>query len=117
MPDAPSDDPTDDPMLTELRRLADAGYDAQFKAGDRGQVDCLTCRRSFPASALDADRLIRLEGASDPADMVAIVPAECPHCSARGPLVLSYGPSSEIEDVDVLSGLEREPAPRPAPHD
>ena len=113
----PSDDPADSPMLEELHRLAAAGYEAQFKTGDGGQVDCLTCRRSFPASALDADRVARLEGASDPADMVAIVAAECPHCGALGPLVLAYGPSAEIEDVDVLSALEREPAPPSVPHD
>jgi hypothetical protein len=53
----------------------------------------------------------RLEGASDPADMLAAVAATCPTCGTRGVLVANYGPEAMIEDADVLRALESPPPP------
>jgi hypothetical protein len=49
--------------------------------------------------------LRRLEGASDPADMVAIVALTCPNCGARGTVVLGFGPAGSPDDADVLGVL------------
>ena len=50
--------------------------------------------------------LRRLEGASDPAEMMAVVAITCPRCEARGVLVLGYGPAAAVEDSDVLRALD-----------
>jgi hypothetical protein len=103
----------DTSLIAELRALASKGYTSDFQAASiDGEVLCLTCHQRFPASTLDADVVVRLEGASDPADMLAIVAAICPHCDAHGTLVLAYGPSSTSEEVGVLRSLERA-TPRP----
>jgi hypothetical protein len=49
--------------------------------------------------------LRRLEGESDPADMVAIVAITCPQCGRRGTMVLGFGPAATAEDADVLHEL------------
>jgi hypothetical protein len=49
--------------------------------------------------------LRRLEGASDPADMVAIVAVTCPRCGNQGTAVLAFGPAASAEDSDVLAVL------------
>jgi hypothetical protein len=51
-------------------------------------------------------RLYRLEGASDPDDMVAVAALRCPSCKTRGTLVLSYGPETSAVDADVLCCLD-----------
>ena len=47
----------------------------------------------------------RLEGASDPDDMVAIAAIVCPACATRGVLVLGFGPSSSLVDAETLQAL------------
>ena len=42
--------------------------------------------------------LRRLEGASDPDDMLAVVAVECANCGLRGSLVLNYGPTATEDD-------------------
>ena len=49
--------------------------------------------------------LRRLEGASDPDDMMAVVALECGVCGAAGTMVLGYGPSATAADSDVLRSL------------
>ncbi len=48
----------------------------------------------------------RLEGASDPDDMLAIIALKCPSCSARGSLALNYGPTATTEDSAALLGFD-----------
>ena len=76
---------------------------------------CFTCRNESPASALRVETLRRLEGQSDPDDLLAVVPLTCPHCSTRGTLVLHYGPESTPEEADVLPTRSPSPATRPPP--
>jgi hypothetical protein len=82
------------------------GYASNFAARDPASVECLTCRNRFPARDLSADAIERLEGASDPDDMLAVVALTCPACGARGSLVLSFGPEASVEDAEVLAGIE-----------
>jgi hypothetical protein len=49
--------------------------------------------------------LARVEGASDPDDMAAVVAVTCPRCSARATLVVKYGPEASAADADVLLAL------------
>lgn len=81
------------------------GYRGQMAARPGGQVVCLTCHQESPAAEMQLDALERAEGASDPADMVAVAALVCPLCGAHGTLVLSYGPEADVDDADVLSLL------------
>jgi hypothetical protein len=87
------------------------GFEGQFRAVVDQQVECLTCHCVNPASTFAPERSARLEGASDPADMVMIVAVTCPRCDERGTLVLSYGPDSSVEEAGVLEALGDLPAP------
>ena len=100
-------DPADTALTTVLHRFDDNGFDGQFRSVAGGAVQCLTCRESTEAAEIPADRVTRLEGASDPADMLVVLPMRCPHCGTRGSLVLGYGPEASAEDSDVLAALDR----------
>jgi hypothetical protein len=50
--------------------------------------------------------LRRLEGASDPDDMLAVVALECGVCGVSGTMVLGYGPAASDIDGDVLRALQ-----------
>ena len=55
----------------------------------------------------------RVEGASDPADLALVTTVECPHCGARGALILRYGPEASEDEADLLTALERDAGAQP----
>ena len=75
----------------------------EVRAG--GTIECESCHHSVAAPDAPVLELRRLEGASDPDDMLAVVAVECPNCGLRGSLVLNYGPTATVEDSAVLVGL------------
>jgi hypothetical protein len=97
-------------VLTEFE--AD-GYTGQFGARPGGMIRCFACRAESTPSATAPTRLRRLEGASDPDDMLAIVAVRCPRCAAAGTLVLAYGPEAPLEDSEVLAALPDVDPPDP----
>ena len=105
----PITNPTDTPLSAVLARLGEQGYTGQFATREQGRVECLTCRTSAPAGSHQADEVTRLEGVSDPDDMVLVAPLRCASCGAMGTLVLNYGPEASADESDVLLGLDREP--------
>jgi len=58
------------------------------------------------AEVVAVDALRRLEGASDPDDMIVVAAVSCPKCGAKGTLVLKYGPEATPEESEVLRSLE-----------
>lgn len=100
-------DPMDTPLLAVLRRYEEDGYRAQFDAREGGVVHCFTCGEDVPAASCRHGSVRRLEGASDPADMLAVVPVRCPSCGALGVVVANYGPEASLADAEVLSELDR----------
>jgi hypothetical protein len=112
--DSPPDDdereptnPTDTPLLHVSESLSGVGEEGQFRATEGSRIQCLTCRHEAPAEEYRVADARRLEGASDPADMVMVVPVTCPACSVSGSLILGYGPNASAEDADALSAMER----------
>ncbi len=94
-------------LLEVIDALEAEGYTGQFMARPDSIVECATCHTQTPANKMVGDhRLYRLEGASDPDDMVAVAALRCPSCESRGTLVLKYGPESSSVDVDVLRCLD-----------
>jgi hypothetical protein len=105
-------------LLDVLGALADEGFSGAFAAAEvdgtgHGRIACSACHHVFAAHAPVVDDLRRLEGASDPDDMLAVVALTCPNCATRGTLVLNYGPTATVEDSAALEGLDR---PRPGAH-
>ena len=113
----PGDDPTgDEATLTAiLEGYAQGGFDSSFGVTDASEVECHTCNVVSPASTVVMSSLRRLEGASDPDDMVAVVAITCPACGARGTAVLGYGPMATVQDSDVIKALRDERGDATAP--
>jgi hypothetical protein len=81
------------------------GYRGQMAARPGGRILCMGCHQESDADDMQVDGLQRVEGASDPADMLAVAALVCPICSTHGTLVLSYGPEADPDDSEVLSLL------------
>ena len=111
-PGAPSDNTT---LTGILEQLGEDGFGAQFVVREGAEIECLSCRTPSPASSFDVCRSRRLEGASDPDDMVQVVAATCPACGAGGTVVLTYGVNASLEDGDVSLALDMTDAVVEAP--
>jgi hypothetical protein len=99
MTNTPSDNTT---LTSVLAGYEESGFDAAFAPMDDAAVECLTCGTTMPAARFTMLSLRRLEGASDPDDMMAVVAITCPICSAQGVLILGYGPMASARDSDIL---------------
>ena len=106
-PSSEPDPPSDNTTLTEVvDGYRDSGFSGDFWAEEGASVRCGGC-----ASVMDARRFVmhslrRLEGASDPDDMVAVAATTCPVCNSNGTIVLGYGPMSSRTDADVLMAMQ-----------
>ncbi len=97
-PGVPSDHTT---LTAVLDDYASAGYTGQFEVVSESAITCLTCQEDSSPSEVAMAGLRRLEGASDPADMMSIVAVSCPRCGTLGTLVLGYGPMASAEEAAV----------------
>ncbi len=93
-------------LVEVIRRFEREGYTAQMAAEPGGLIRCFTCQRDSPAAEVHLEVLRRTEGASDPADMVAVAALACPRCGARGTVALKYGPDASPEEDEVLRQLD-----------
>jgi hypothetical protein len=100
---APSDNTTLSGVLADLR---DAGFAADFRPGPtEGLVRCPECGTENPPEQLTDLVERRLEGASDPADMVLVVAGRCPTCGTGGAIALGYGPDAGEADAAIVVRL------------
>jgi hypothetical protein len=97
--------PEDTGLAAVLDDFDEAGFSGTLMATEGG-VTCATCRSIVEPGDLLVQRLRRLEGASDPADMLAVVGATCPGCHLDGTLLLGYGPDMDPAHAEVLAGLK-----------
>jgi DNA-directed RNA polymerase subunit RPC12/RpoP len=88
-----------------LGELEQQGFTKQFAAQPAGRIRCIECGQEFAPDNTTVETVWRLEGASDPDDMLAVLPVTCPNCGARGTLVLGFGPEAPIEDSEILAAL------------
>ncbi|MCA1691386.1 MAG: hypothetical protein LC733_03970 [Actinobacteria bacterium] len=106
----PIGDP-DDRTLTEILAAFELeGYRGQMAARPGGRVLCVSCHMESDAAEMEMDGLQRVEGVSDPADMLVVAALVCPVCNTHGTLVLGYGPDAGPDDAEVLAGLGDIPA-------
>ena len=107
----PSDDPTTAPsdnttLVDVLKAFAAEGWTENLSVTEDGEMRCPSCRSLSPPENLVMNRLRRLEGASDPDDMVAVLAMSCPSCGAKGVAVAKYGPTAPEGDVLLLRAVE-----------
>lgn len=98
--------PGDNTTLTDLIDLYDdAGFGSSWEITTAGSLRCGACEREMAPSSVPMHSLRRVEGASDPADVAAVLALTCPYCGTRGTLVIMYGPEMSADESDVLSAL------------
>ncbi len=117
MSDEARQQPARDPssMFEILQTFQADGYGIDLFAIEGGSIRCGACGTESPAAGYDVAELRRMEGASDPADMAAVVAAACPSCGAGGAMVLMYGPEAGPADSDVLAALPTPASPAQRP--
>jgi len=102
----PPPQPADGATVAEIvASLEGAGFSGQLAARPGGRIVCFACHGESPAAEAALEVLGRTEGASDPADMLAVLGLACPRCAARGTMVLGYGPEADPDDAEVLAHL------------
>jgi hypothetical protein len=104
--------PDDESLASVLAGLRDGGFGGDLRRSGSGVV-CGTCQSVLRPDELLVHRLRRLEGASDPADMLAVVAATCRGCGTDGALVLGFGPTADPDDGAVLALLDIPPGMPP----
>jgi ribosomal protein S27AE len=98
--------PTDNTTLTEvLNGMRELGFGTSFTAQDGARLRCGHCEVTSAATAFVVEDTRRLEGASDPDDLVTVVAAFCPECGSGGSLVLGYGVNATPEDAAAAASL------------
>src|SRR3954447_14149765 len=108
--------PSDETTLTDvLEGYARGGFTSSFVVTDDSELECIECGTVSSPAEVSMSSLRRLEGASDPDDMVAVVALTCPACNSKGTLVLGYGPMATVQDSDVLKALRDDRADTTAP--
>ena len=93
--------------ITEvLEGYAQGGFASSFIVTDDCALECDECGTASEPDRFQMSSLRRLEGMSDPADMVAVVAITCPVCGARGTSILGFGPTATSAHPDGAWGHE-----------
>jgi ribosomal protein S27AE len=98
----PSDNTT---LASVLAGLGECGYAVNLSVVSGARLRCGQCGGISAAHAFRVASLRRLEGASDPDEMVSVVAAVCPRCGSGGAVVLGYGPMASADDAAVSRAL------------
>ena len=105
----PSDNTT---LLEVLDELAAKGFGGSMWVTETGKLRCEGCGAEFEPGELIVRELRRLEGASDPDDMLAVVALECPVCGMKGTAVLHFGPEATAEEMEALTHFQHALPPK-----
>ncbi|HEY4333999.1 MAG TPA: hypothetical protein VGM78_15565 [Ilumatobacteraceae bacterium] len=98
-------EPGETTLVDVLDSYADGGFASSFVVTEDAHIECVACGVVSPSSRVQMSSLRRLEGESDPDDMMAVVALMCPACGAHGTVTLGYGPMASAQDADVLGAL------------
>ncbi len=102
-----SNDPSETTTLTEvIDGYRASGFASDFWAEEPGCLRCGSCNSVVEARRVPMHSMRRLEGASDPADLVVVVASTCPVCGSQGTVVLGYGSMASAVDAEVLIALQ-----------
>jgi hypothetical protein len=106
----PSDNTT---LLAVLKTFEHEGFTGDLMVTDDGEVRCAACRHEAPPGDFEVGPCRRMEGASDPDDMLAVLGLVCPGCGAQGTLITHYGPTASPAEATVLLAVEDRCLPEP----
>lgn len=70
-----------------------------------GLVRCGSCAANSQPEHMARDWVHRLEGTSDPDEMLTASAVRCPHCGATGVLVLPFGPLADEVEANISRAL------------
>jgi hypothetical protein len=99
----PSDNTT---LVGVLQALEQQGFGSQLIPGPDATIRCGACDETLAASEFAVEAVRRLEGASDPDDMMTVIGARCPRCGGAGTLVLGYGPNASEDDAAISAAFD-----------
>lgn len=99
---APSDNTT---IVGVLAQFREDGYGADFMVESGPALRCRECDHVIPVEELELDALRRIEGASDPDDMAAVLAVRCPSCGTKGTALVAYGPTASEDEDELLRQL------------
>ena len=121
MPGAQRSTPDHAPDGTQLSEVLTAaaagGFDGSFdvtRSDGEVLLRCSACGTASPPATVDRVWTERLEGASDPADMLHVSALRCPACGAGGTLIAHYGPGADDDHQQIIARLPRPSEPPPA---
>lgn len=89
-----------------LREFEGRGYIGQFVVRPGALVECTRCGTQHKPENVPLESMRRIEGASDPADMVFIGALSCPRCGQHGTAIVQYGPQADADHAAVLRELD-----------
>jgi len=104
IPGVPSDNTS---LLEVLETFRAEGYDGTLWVASNGNIRCEGCDTEIPPEDVRVHEIRRLEGASDPDDMLAVVAGECSTCGKKGTLVVHFGPETSPEEQDAFARLTK----------
>lgn len=110
--------PSDNTTLTDILDAFDeGGFDHAIEVGEDATLICRTCGYTDAPSHFSMHTMRRLEGASDPDDMMAVIGVECPVCQSKAAVILQYGPMAPAEHAVVLHDVHDERDVTASPRD
>ena len=100
--EGPRDPASTEPSLQEvLGSYAAAGFTSDAYVNEAGMLECGSCNASSDPARVEVHSIRRLEGASDPADLSAVLAAICPACHALATAVIRFGPEASAGEQRV----------------
>jgi hypothetical protein len=90
-------------LVEILSSYAAAGFTTDMFVAEDGRLECGQCGTTTAADRVEVHSIRRLEGASDPADMSAVLAVVCPSCNARATAVLRFGPEATEAEATVFA--------------
>ena len=102
-----SQGPSDGTTLVEvIEGFRKRGFNSDFSSLAGAKIRCESCGAETDAKEFVIERLRRMEGASDPDDMLAVIATRCPSCHSDGTLILGYGPMASGDDTDIAASMK-----------
>jgi len=92
-------------LMETLALAARDGFGEQLVVTEHG-LRCTHCDTTTPFATVDVSGCRRLEGASDPADMLLVVWGTCAGCGRGGAATIGYGPNANEHDATALNALD-----------
>ncbi len=103
----PTMEPADETMTDVLAEYAEAGFVGDAFASTGGQISCGTCSWCLSPAHVAIEGMRRLEGASDPSDMAAVLAIVCPVCQTKATLVLKFGPEASVDEIAIWQHVRK----------